>query len=145
MHRINNYVKRCDELHDEVLSPIAVSSDNTDEYQDEHKEFVDAMLVIVPYLHARPGRNISMRKLAELTGMGVTELYELLSTNFYQNPRQMVGKLRIQEAADLLRTTDKTVGEIADELKFISPNYFISAFYHQYRQTPQDYRNSKAL
>ena len=145
MRRINNYVKRCDELQGEVLSPIAVSSDNTDEYQDEHKEFVDAMLVIVPYLHARPGHNVSMRKLAELTGMGVTELYELLSTNFYQNPRQMVGKLRIQEAADLLRTTDKTIGEIAEELKFISPNYFISAFYHQYRQTPQDYRNSKAL
>ena len=86
-----------------------------------------------------------MRRLSELTGMEVAKLFELLSTNFYQNPRQMVGKLRIVEAAELLRKTDKSVEQIANELKFVSPNYFISSFYRQYRQTPQDYRNSKRL
>ena len=57
----------------------------------------------------------------------------------------MVGKLRIQEAADLLRATDMTVEQIAEELNFVSPNYFVSSFYHHYRQTPLDYRNSKPL
>ena len=76
--------------------------------------------------------------------MDVAKLFELLSTNFYQNPRLMVGKLRVLEAAEMLRKTDKTIAQIADELKFVSPNYFIASFYHQYRQTPQDYRNSTA-
>ena len=144
LRRISNYVKRCDELHEEVLSPT-LSPEHTDDTQEENKEFIDTMLVIVPYLHTHREAKVSMSKLSDLTGMEVAKLFELLSTNFYQNPRQMVGKLRIQEAAELLRTTDMTIDQVASELKFVSPNYFISSFYHQYRQTPQDYRNSKPL
>ena len=143
LRRISNYVKRCDDLHDEVLSPT-ISSDHADDLQQENKDFTDAMLVIVPYVHAHHDGQLSMQKLAELTGMDVAKLFELLSTNFYQNPRLMVGKLRVLEAAEMLRKTDKTIAQIADELKFVSPNYFIASFYHQYRQTPQDYRNSTA-
>ena len=33
---------------------------------------------------------------------------------------------------------------IAEELGFVSPNYMISSFFHYYRQTPDDYRNSTA-
>ena len=143
LRRISNYVKRCDDLHDEVLSPT-ISSDHADDLQQENKDFTDAMLVIVPYVHAHHDGQLSMKKLAELTGMDVAKLFELLSTNFYQNPRLMVGKLRVLEAAEMLRKTDKTIAQIADELKFVSPNYFIASFYHQYRQTPQDYRNSTA-
>jgi AraC-like DNA-binding protein len=145
LHRINNYVKRCDELQEEVLSPYSVAVDNAEEEKEGNREFIDAMLVIVPYLHEHPDDEVSMRKLAELTGQDVVKLFELLSLNFYQNPRQMVGKLRVQQAAKLLRTTNKSVRQIADELRFFSPNYFIAAFYHHYRQTPQDYRKSKAL
>jgi AraC-like DNA-binding protein len=145
LRRISNYVTRCDEMHDEVLSPESVSTGNAEEEGRENQDFINAMLMIVPYLHTHTQNQVSMRKLSELTGLEVSKLFELLSTNFYQNPRQMVAKLRIQEAAELLRTTRKPIEQIADELKFISPNYFIASFYHQYRQTPLDYRKSKAL
>ena len=144
LRRIDNYVKRCDELHEEVLAPT-ITTENTDDKQDEDNEFMRTMLVIVPYMHAHAGSPVSLRRLSELTGMEVAKLFELLSTNFYQNPRQMVGKLRIQEAAEMLKNTDKTVDQIADELKFVTTNYFISSFYHQYRQTPLAYRKSNAL
>ena len=144
LRRINNYVKRCDELHDEVLSPTMLAN-HVEGIQEEEKKFIDTMLVIVSYLRTHPNSKVSMRKLSELTGMDVAKLFELLSTNFYQNPRHMVGQLRIQEAAELLRNTDKRIDQIAEELKFVSPNYFISSFYHRYRQTPLDYRNSKPL
>ena len=35
--------------------------------------------------------------------------------------------------------------EIADELGFTSANYMIASFFHYYRMTPDDYRNSTAL
>ena len=37
-----------------------------------------------------------------------------------------------------------TVEEIAERFNFVSPNYLIASFYHEYRMTPMAYRNSKA-
>jgi transcriptional regulator GlxA family with amidase domain len=45
----------------------------------------------------------------------------------------------------LLTTTEKDLEQIAKECGFVSTNYFIGIFYHQYRMTPEIYRrqNSK--
>ena len=40
---------------------------------------------------------------------------------------------------------DLLVEDIAGNLNFVTPNYFVSSFYHQYRLTPKDYRNSNDL
>lgn len=146
MRRIRNYMSRCDELRNELLLPSATATE--EEKEDglqQNKLFFDTMLVIVPYLRTHSNEQVTMRTLSEKTGMDVTKLFELLSSNFYQSPRQMVGRLRLQEASELLLTTDKTIEDIANELMFVTPNYFISSFYHHFRKTPKDYRKSKAL
>ena len=57
----------------------------------------------------------------------------------------MMLNLRLIRVATMLKETDKSKEDIAEELGFISPNYMISSFFHYYRQTPDDYRNSNAL
>ena len=147
MRRIHNYVTRCDELRHELLLPniSTTEEDNDDDPQQNNKLFINTMLTIVPFIHSHAKEKVTMTMLSEETGMEVTKLFELLSSNFYLSPRQMVGRLRLQEASELLLTTDKSVEEIANELMFVTPNYFISCFYHHFRQTPKDYRKSKAL
>ena len=147
MRRIHNYVTRCDELRHELLLPniSTTEEDNDDDPQQNNKLFINTMLTIVPFIHSHAKEKVTMTMLSEQTGMEVTKLFELLSSNFYLSPRQMVGRLRLQEASELLLTTDKSVEEIANELMFVTPNYFISCFYHHFRQTPKDYRKSKAL
>ena len=109
-------------------------------------EFMEQMLKIVPYVNSlESGKGFTMTDLAELTGLQASQMYGLLSDHLDKNPRLLVGKLRLQEAAELLRTTDLSVEDIAERCRFVSPNYFIASFYHEYRMTPQDYRNSKAL
>ena len=147
MRRIRNYVTRCDELHGELLLPgIAITEEESvDAPQQNNKQFINTMLTIVPFIHSHANEKVTMTMLSEQTGMEVTKLFELLSSNFYLSPRQIVGLLRLQEASKLLLTTNKSVEEIANELMFVTPNYFISSFYHHFRQTPKDYRKSKAL
>jgi AraC-like DNA-binding protein len=147
MRRIRNYVTRCDELHNELLLPgiATTEEESADDPQQNNILFINTMLTIVPFIHSHANEKITMAMLSEQTGMEVTKLFELLSSNFYLSPRQMVGRLRLQEASELLMTTDKSVEEIANELMFVTPNYFISSFYHHFRQTPKDYRKSKAL
>ncbi len=147
MRRIRNYVTRCDELHNEPLLPSIATTEeeSVDALQQNNRLFINTMMTIVPFIHSHANEKITMAMLSEHTGMEVTKLFELLSSNFYLSPRQMVGRLRLQEASELLLTTDKSVEEIANELMFVTPNYFISSFYHHFRQTPKDYRKSKAL
>ena len=147
MRRIRNYVTRCDELHNELLLPgiATTEEESADDPQQNNKLFINTMLTIVPFIHSHANEKVTMTMLSEQTGMEVAKLFELLSSNLYLSPRQLVGRLRLQEASELLLTTDKSVEEIANDLMFVTPNYFISCFYHHFRQTPKDYRKSKAL
>lgn len=140
---VKSYVERCSSLSHELLTPYTVSlSSDTDAKTDLNKDFVRAMMKIVPYVNQRKGDIDSVRELAVVAGVEPKTLYEQLPKNLYKSPRPMALFLRVQEGEQLLRTTDLTVEDIAERCRFVSPNFFIASFYHQYRQTPSAYRKS---
>jgi AraC-like DNA-binding protein len=73
------------------------------------------------------------------------QFYLQLSMHLNESPRLMLLRLRLSKVAKMLLDTDKTKEELADELGFTSTNYMIASFFHIYRQTPDNYRNSNAL
>ena len=137
--RIKNFVNMCNNMEGETLIPYNSEQDTGREAAENR--FVDAMIKIVPYVRDHQ-QYVSMNVLASEAEMDISEFYEMMSSNLYVAPRVVVLRLRLQRAAELLRTTGKTVEDIAEELRFVSPNYLIASFYHQYRQTPADYRAS---
>jgi AraC-like DNA-binding protein len=147
MRRVRGFADRCLELHDEQLAPVVDTDDRAlqDNNDLDSKTFDEVMLKVVPYINRNRGNNISFHMLAERVAMSKGDLYVLLANHIDKNPRMLIGKLRLQEAAKLLLTTDLLVEDIADNLNFVTPNYFVSSFYHQYRLTPKDYRNSNDL
>jgi len=63
-----------------------------------------------------------------------------MSGNLYKSPRIVALKLRLQHVAEMLKNSEKSVDEIAEELHFASPNFMIASFYHLFRMTPDAYR-----
>jgi len=144
LRRLRNYVERCNALKEEVLTPYTMQVGNvTKENNSTNKEFVEVMTELVKYVNAHENGKYSLNDLAKFSGKDLERLYVLLSDNLYKSPRQMALRLRLKEAADLLRTTAMTQEEIAERCNFVSVNYFIASFYHQYRQTPKGYRKMK--
>lgn len=142
-HRIKNFAERCEIMRDEVLTPYSLMQGEEDNGGDMTEEFLLAMTKIVPYVNAhKDDSNMSMRTLAGECKVETTRLYGLLSNNLYKSPRLLLMRLRLQEAAELLLTTDTSVEAIAEQCHFVSPNFFIASFYHQYRLTPQAYRDA---
>jgi AraC-like DNA-binding protein len=68
-----------------------------------------------------------------------------MSLHLNDSPRLLMLNLRLNKVAKMLKETDYPIETIAEELGFTSPNYMIASFFHHYRMTPKDYRNSKAL
>jgi AraC-like DNA-binding protein len=109
-------------------------------------EFVRVMLKLVPYvLRQKDIQNVTMKELEQESGISRAQLYQLLSLNIDKNPHQLILQLRLEEAARLISTTDMSFEQVAEECRFVSPNYFFAAFFHHFRMTPGDYRKSTAL
>jgi ligand-binding sensor domain-containing protein/AraC-like DNA-binding protein len=147
MRRVRGFADRCIELHDEQLSPV-LTSENKDLLGNDTAEslaFDEVMLKLIPYVAKHRTERFRFHVLADLAEMSKGELYVLLANHIDKNPRMLLGKLRLQEAAELLQTTDMPVEDIASTLHFASPNYFVTSFYHRYHATPQAYRSANDL
>ena len=54
---------------------------------------------------------------------------------------QYILKLRLEKAASLLSTTNKTVTEVVFSVGIESPSYFTKAFKAQFGVSPSDFKN----
>ena len=140
---IRGYVQRCNALSQEILTPYSLSLDSVStETEDNHQEFMDVMVMLVNYVNTHREGSYTLSDLAAEAKVDLQHFYVLLSNNLYKSPRQLALRLRLQKAADQLLESECPVEEVADHCGFVSPNYFIASFYHQYRKTPADYRIS---
>ena len=147
IRRVRGFADRCVELNEEQLAPAAMSDDQDllDDNAPESLAFDEVMLKLIPYIAKHREERFRFNVLADLAEMSKGELYVLLANHIDKNPRLLISKLRLQEAAEMLQTTDMSVEDIADILHFVSPNFFVTSFYHRYHTTPQAYRSSNDL
>ena len=139
--KIVSFVDRCDEFASEVLSPRQEGADNSlnDQRMKLSPEFIEMMLKLMPVVHNQP-RGLSIRKLSDAAGVDVAKFYEMVTSNIYKSPHDLARIQRLRKAADMLRTTQKSIEEVANECGFYTPNYFIGNFFHNYKQLPTEYR-----
>jgi len=139
--RIKSFVERCDALSN---TPLAQSLEEKYSSQrgnrtDLSPEFIEAMMVILPYFHETKGRGLTMQALSNLTNIESVKLFEIMSANLYKSPRPLAMNIRLLQAADMLRNTNKSVEDVATDCGFATPNYFIACFFHKFKQTPREY------
>jgi AraC-like DNA-binding protein len=142
IRKIRAFVDRFDAAGLVELVPIheeiSVGTQGADANLDS--EFISLMLKLIPFVQKAEGQELTMRRLSAVCGVDVVRFYEITSTNLYKSPRRLVMLSRLQQAAALLRSTDKPVEEIARECGFHTPNFFMGSFFHQYKLTPREYR-----
>ncbi len=141
--RIRNYTAHCNSLANERLSAQMFSFANSRGTDSQPSaEFIRLMLSAVPFVNDSGDRQFTMMSLADACGVDMPTAYGIFNDNLFKNPMAVVLGLRLQKASSLLSSTSLDIEDIAEQCGFASANFFIASFYHQYRQTPQDYRNS---
>ncbi len=81
---------------------------------------------------------LSVDTLASSMGLERTQFYRKIKalTNF--SPVELIKNLRLKQAVHLLKTTDKSVSEIAYDIGFSSPAYFTRCYRECFGETPSE-------
>lgn len=85
--------------------------------------------------------DLSVDMLASRMGLERTQFYRKIKalTNF--SPVELIRNLRLQQGQTLLKTTDRTISEIAYETGFSTPAYFTRCYREKFGETPTETRN----
>ncbi|MEM9887202.1 MAG: helix-turn-helix domain-containing protein [Bacteroidota bacterium] len=84
--------------------------------------------------------DFGVHQLYEAVSMSQMQVYRKLKALVDQTPSEFIRLYRLQKGRDLLKTTDRTVSEVAYDVGFTDPNYFSRAFQKIYGLTPSEYR-----
>lgn len=100
---------------------------------------------IIDYLESNHDKNISSANVAQALFISKSYFCRVFKKNFGCHFHEYLCLYRIEKAKRLLRTTDKTIAEIASETGFSSFSYFSKMFKAQLQMSPSEYRKSASL
>ena len=141
LRQLRTLIRRCDGLEGETFS-------RQDEAQYMHsssiglqsEEFMSVMLKVIPFMKKTPDSRLTVSRLCDVGGVNEVQFLELMVKNIGKKPHILARRLRLQEAARLLRSTEMSIEDVAEKCGFASPNYFAACFFRFYHQTPVEYR-----
>lgn len=103
----------------------------------------DAMAKVIRHLHDHFGEDVSSEALAEMAGLSVSHFERRFRLAFGSSPRQYLIRVRIENAARLLRESDQGVTQIAHACGFYDHAHFSRSFRRIMKVTPSNYRESR--
>ena len=85
-------------------------------------------------------KDLTLSELARRVNLGTRQTERLLGKHYNMTFQQKKTEARMSAALLLLKGTQKSIGEISEELGFSSPEHFTNAFKKYYLKTPGAYR-----
>ena len=83
--------------------------------------------------------NLTSEKFSEKLQMSRTQLHRKMKAIFGLSTTEFIRSQRLKLSLELLKNSDATVSEIAYQIGFNSPSYFIKCFKDTYKTTPKEY------
>ena len=139
----------CARIANLIASRKHIDTSN-DRYQEmERAEFSSVDRGFINHMHSYVTEHLAdadldVQQLSEEFGMSRVQLYRKCKSITNQSPVEIIRIIRLKAATQLLKTTDKTVAEIAYEVGFSSPSYFAKCYKDQYNVSPTDIQKQRS-
>lgn len=98
---------------------------------------------ILDYVNYNYTKNITLKQLSKLYFINEKYLGKLLNAQYKMPFHEYLNNLGLKAAENLLKTTSKSIIEIAFDCGYQSVNYFNRRFYKKYNVTPSQYRKKE--
>lgn len=95
------------------------------------------------YIHTHyRSENIEIRSLARMCYVSEAYFRRLFEKLYHTSPKQYINHLRLDYAAQLLKSRLYTVAEISEKAGFFDAKYFARCFRARYGCSPREYRDT---
>jgi len=94
----------------------------------------------ISHMRQNVAQAISLEELVTISDMSRTNYIRMFEATMGTSPINYLIGLRIEEASRLLRSTDRSITDIAFEVGFSDSNYFSRRFRKSRGQSPREYR-----
>lgn len=98
---------------------------------------------VLNYLKENLESNISLEQLAIMVHLDKSYLVRLFRETYGLTPIQMLIRLRMELASDLIAGTELSIGLIAQKCGYSSPSYFSAEYKKHYGVTPATHRKKR--
>jgi AraC-like DNA-binding protein len=113
-----------------VYSPVELTS-----YSDEDTK---RLVTFIMENYTDPDLTVTM--LYRQTGLSRRRIASLIKKKYKLPFKQLINKIRCEEAGRLLKQTDRNITDIAMALGFSSASYFFQVFKSAFHMSPSDFR-----
>jgi ABC-type sugar transport system substrate-binding protein/AraC-like DNA-binding protein/nitrogen-specific signal transduction histidine kinase len=109
-------------------------------FGNHEQSFITKMNDIIKMNFENP--KFSVEDLADKLGVSRVQLYRKVKAIIGINISDHINNVKLEKAAELLKSNDMNISEIAYSLGFSSPNYFSTAFKNKFGVSPKEYKSS---
>lgn len=103
----------------------------------------ERMTIFLRYIEQHFSESISLDALAESAHVSKSECLRCFKASLQTAPYQYLMEYRLSKAAELLRSTDVPISEIANRVGFSQVSHFGKCFREKAGMSPSEYRKSK--
>lgn len=136
--RIKNVFSPESENVIESINSRPTHQENGNPNGDIDDEFYNRFITLLRKEMSNP--ELSIDSLASKLNIGRSQFYRKIKALTNYSPVELLRKVRLTKARDLLSTTNKPVSEIAYEVGFSAPAYFTKVFREMFDESPTELR-----
>lgn len=140
---IKNDVRTCIDISSQmhmIINAMYTASIEIEE-NNQKKESADDIRTVLEYIKNNYSRQISIDDMVDTIHISKYHFIRRFNRMMGVTPYNYLTNYRITMAKTMLRTTDKTVAEIAEECGFMDTSNFITKFKKRTNQKPLQYRH----
>ncbi|HIT90113.1 MAG TPA: helix-turn-helix domain-containing protein [Candidatus Merdenecus merdavium] len=97
--------------------------------------------IVTDYILFHPEEKFTPEKMAQMVGLSKQRFSSLFKKNTGKSPMEYVKEIKLTTAARKLLVSTDSINEIAYEVGYEDPNYFIREFKNAFGYTPNRYRS----
>lgn len=109
-------------------------------FGNQEQSFISKMNDIISSNVEDP--KFSVEDLADKMNVSRVQLYRKVKAIMGINISDHINNIKLEKAAELLKSNEMNISEIAYSLGFSSPNYFSTAFKNKFGISPKEYKSS---